>query len=105
MSNQPELTRSSTKGPLVTVVVPAPLRVFTNGSGEIEVVADSVATVIATIGAENEGLTARILTPEGDVRPLVNIFVDKDDIRSLEGLDTPLRNGAVVTIIPAIAGG
>ena len=105
MSDQPELTRSSAEGPRVTVMIPPPLRVFTDGSGEIEVVADSVATVIAMIGAEHDGLTARILTPEGDVRPLVNIFVDKDDIRSLEGLDTPLENGAVVTIIPAIAGG
>jgi molybdopterin synthase sulfur carrier subunit len=105
MSDQPVLTRSSTEGPRVTVVIPAPLRTFTDGSGEIEVVAKSVATVIAMIGAQNDGLTARILTPEGDVRPLVNIFVGKDDIRSLDGLDTPLENGAVVTIIPAIAGG
>ena len=105
MNMKPDTARSSANGPRVTVVIPAPLRVFTNGLSEIDLVADSVAAAIAAIGSENDGFAARILMPEGDVRPLVNIFVDKNDIRTLDGLNTRLRDGAVVAIIPAIAGG
>jgi len=105
MRKQSGFAGSSATEPRVTVIIPAPLRAFTGGLAEIELTADSVAEAIAAISSENEGFASRILMPDGDVRPLVNIFVDKDDIRTLDGLKTRLRDGAVVAIIPAVAGG
>lgn len=105
MKDQSDNSPSTVSEPRVTVVIPAPLRSFTAGQGEIEVAAISVAKAIDVIGQRYDGLSTRILTPEGAVRPLVNIFIDKDDIRSLDGLDTILTDGAVMAIIPAIAGG
>jgi molybdopterin converting factor small subunit len=50
-------------------------------------------------------LLPRVLTPEGELRPFVNLFVDRDSVRGLQGLATPVPPGAIVSIVPAVAGG
>ena len=89
----------------VTVLLPPPLREVAGGADELTAEAETVADLLTNIDASHPGLVARIMTPEGTIRPLVNVFIDNDDIRTLDGIDTCLADGAVVSIIPAIAGG
>ena len=78
---------------------------FTNGAAEIGVEADTLGQALAEIEQHHPGLSARILTPEGDIRPFVNLFVGETSARFMDGLNTPVSNGAIISIIPAVAGG
>jgi len=89
----------------VTVRIPYALRPFTNGAAQITVEAITLRHALSVIDRSHPGLRARVLTPEGDVRPNVNLFVGDASVRDLDGLDTTLVDGAVVSIIPAVAGG
>lgn len=87
-----------------TIRIPMPLRSYTQGAGEITVQASTVREALLALGAE-EGLRERVLSPQGELRQFVNVFVGSRNIRSLSGLETPLAEGDVVTIVPAVAGG
>ena len=89
----------------MTVRIPTALRPFTNGAAEIGVEADTLGQALAEIEQHHPGLSARILTPEGDIRPFVNLFVGETSARFMDGLNTPVSNGAIISIIPAVAGG
>lgn len=89
----------------VTVRIPAPLRSFVDGRAELVVEADRVDTLLDRLAVEHDGLVQRILTPERELRPFVNIFVDEQRLRGSEALRRELRPGQVVSIIPAVAGG
>ena len=89
----------------MTVRIPTALRPFTNGAAEIGVEADTLGQALAEIEQRHPGLSARILTPEGDIRPFVNLFVGETSARFMDGLNTPVSNGAIISIIPAVAGG
>jgi len=89
----------------VTVWIPPALREFVAGAEELAVEADNVAAALAALGGQHAGFLNRVLSPEGHVRPLVNVFVDEDNIRDLDGLETPLADRRSIAIIPAIAGG
>ncbi len=89
----------------VTVRIPAALQDFTGGARECAVTAASVADVVARLGERHPQLASRLLTPDGTLRPFVNVFVGADNVRDLQGLDTPIPEGTPVTILPAVAGG
>ena len=89
----------------VTVGIPGPLREFTGGAAELRLDAATVEAALRAIGAENPGFLNRVLTPEGGLRPHVNVFVNADSVKSLDGLATQLPDGASVLIVPAVAGG
>lgn len=89
----------------VTVQLPPPLRPFADEAAELRVEAHSVAEALAAIGADRAALLSRILTPEGELRPYVNVFVGERNVRRLDGLATALADGDIVAIIPAVAGG
>lgn len=89
----------------VTVQIPSPLRPFAAGAAQVEVEANDVSGALRALGAGREALLARVLTPEGELRPYVNVFVGDRNIRRLDGLATRLSDGEVVAIIPAVAGG
>ena len=89
----------------VTVQIPPPLRVFADDAAELTVEAGTIAEALDAIGAGREPLIARILTPEGELRPYVNVFLGERNVRRLNGLQTPLAEGDVIAIIPAVAGG
>ena len=88
-----------------TVRIPAPLRSFTDGAGEVCVSGSTVGEVLLALAARYDGLGGRLLDDGGDLRPFVNVFVGSDDVRRLNGLATPVVDGAVLSIIPAVAGG
>lgn len=89
----------------VKVRIPTPLRTVTGGVSEVGVDASTVREMISALDAKHPGLRARICEDTGEVRRFVNVFVGDEDIRFLQGLDTPLNDGISVSIIPAVAGG
>lgn len=89
----------------IVVRVPAPLRTFTAGEHELRTAAGTVGEVLHQIAAVHPQLIHRLLSPEGNLRPFVNVFVGRANVRGLQGLDTPVPAGAVVSILPAVAGG
>ncbi len=89
----------------VTVRIPMPLRSFTGGAGEVRVQGHSAGEALRNLGGAHAGLPARIMTPEGRLRTFVNVFKGTENINDLQGLDTVLADGDVLTIVPAVAGG
>lgn len=89
----------------VKVRIPTPLRPVTGGVSEVGVDAASVREMIEALDSKHPGIRARICEDTGEIRRFVNVFVGDEDIRFLQGLDTPLPEGASVSIIPAVAGG
>lgn len=92
-------------GTEVVVRVPAPLRNLTGGQGEVRTAPGTLRAVIAALDGSYPGLQARLCEADGSLRPFVNVFVDNEDIRFLQGLDTDLGPGTRVSILPAVAGG
>ncbi|WP_371878697.1 ubiquitin-like small modifier protein 1 [Conexibacter sp. DBS9H8] len=88
----------------VTVKIPAQLRNVTDGAATVSVEATTVAEVLDALFARFGELRARISDDTG-LRRFVNVYVAGEDIRFLAGLDTPVGDGAQVTILPAVAGG
>lgn len=89
----------------VTVRVPAPLRSLTGGQGELHGRPGTLRALLDELEAAHPGLKGRICEPDGTLRRFVNIFVNEQDVRFLQGLDTLLEPGARVSILPAVAGG
>jgi molybdopterin synthase sulfur carrier subunit len=89
----------------VTIRIPTTLRPLSGGASTVEVEAGPLADVIGALEAAHPGFRDRLLDDDGGLRKFVNIFVDDDDVRYLEGLDTKVPDGQTVSIIPAVAGG
>lgn len=89
----------------VKVRIPTPLRQLTQGKEEVEVQATTVQELIAGLESQYKGIRERLCDEKGQVRRFVNIYVNNEDIRFLKNLDTSLRSGDEVSIVPAIAGG
>ncbi len=88
----------------VKVQIPTPLRQYTDGQDVVEVSGTNVGEVLQALGEKYPGITERLLE-NGRVRRFVNIYVNDEDIRYLNDLDTPVKDGDEVAIIPAVAGG
>jgi sulfur-carrier protein len=88
----------------VTVKIPTQLRAATGGESELEVASGTVGEVLDAVFDAHGDLRERI-TQDGDLRRFVNVYVDGEDIRFQQGLDTEINDGDEVTILPAVAGG
>ena len=89
----------------VIVRIPTVLRRLTGGREELEASGSTVGEVFAELGKEHQEFLARITTESGQLRPFLNVFVNGEDIRFAQELETPVRDGDEVSIIPSIAGG
>lgn len=89
----------------VTVRIPTPLRSFTGGKDAVQVQAASVRELLDALDAKHGGLKGRLCEASGAVRRFVNLYVNEEDIRFLDNLDTALKDGDEVSVVPAIAGG
>ena len=89
----------------VTVRIPTQLRTLTGGAGEIEAEGSSVGEVLKALDAAHPGFAERIFDDEGGLRRFVNVFLDEEDVRFLDGLGTPVTGGQTISIVPAVAGG
>ena len=88
----------------VKIQIPAPLRQHTNGQAVVEVSATTVKQTLDALAGQFPALAERVME-NGQVRRFVNVFVNDEDIRYLEGPDTIVNDGDAVSIIPAVAGG
>jgi molybdopterin synthase sulfur carrier subunit len=89
----------------VTVRVPTTLRTLTAGESQVAVDAGTVAEVLAALDAAHPGFKDKLMDDEGNLRRFVNVFVADDDVRFMDGMDTPVPEGETVSIVPAVAGG
>lgn len=90
---------------MATIRIPTPLRKYTQGDEQVSAAGATVAEVLADLDHNHPGIKDRLFDDKGQVRRFVNIFVDGEDIRHLQNLDTPVPEGGQISIIPAIAGG
>ena len=88
----------------VKVQIPTPMRQHTEGQAIVEVSGATVQAVLESLGQKYAGLTSRIFE-NGQVRRFVNLYLNEEDIRYLDNLATPVKDGDELAIIPAVAGG
>ncbi|MFN4080425.1 MAG: molybdopterin-synthase adenylyltransferase MoeB [Saprospiraceae bacterium] len=90
---------------MASIIIPTPLRKFVNNASRLEIQADTVEAAILQIAAEYPDIRKHLLDEQGQVRAFLNLFVGDEDVRDLQGVQTPLVSDAVLSIVPAIAGG
>ncbi len=88
-----------------TLKIPSPLRYYTNGKAEVSVHGGTVQEAMGSLVEQFPALHPHLYSPEGKLRAFVNLFVGEDNIRDLQGLETPLSPEAQLRLIPSIAGG
>jgi sulfur-carrier protein len=87
------------------VRIPTPLRALTKGTAEVQAKGDSVAAIVEDLERQFPGLRERLVDEGGELRRFINIYVNEEDIRFLDGKKTALKASDQVSIVPAIAGG
>ncbi len=88
-----------------TVRIPTILRTYTAGAAEVTADGTTLQEVITSLDGQFPGIASRVLDDNGQLRRFVNVYVNDDDVRFIEGLDSPTADGAQISIIPAVAGG
>jgi MoaD family protein len=89
----------------VTVLIPTPLQKFTNEQASIDCNANNIGELIEALENNYNGIKSRICDEEGKPRRFLNLYVNSEDIRFLDGVNTELKDGDEVSIVPAVAGG
>ena len=89
----------------VRVRVPTPLRKYTQGADEVNALGGNTKALVDDLEKNYPGIKERICDESGKVRRFVNVYVNGDDIRFLQNLDTGLKEGDSISIVPAFAGG
>ncbi|MCB0091141.1 MAG: MoaD family protein [Caldilineaceae bacterium] len=90
---------------MATLFVPTPLRRLTGGASKVEVQGDNIGALLQALDQQYPGVNERLLDGDGNVKRFINIFVNDDEIGSLQGLNTPVSDSDKVSIVPAMAGG
>ena len=89
----------------VLIRIPTPLRRMTNGESKVEIDSSDVGDMVEKLDSSYPGLKARLVDENGDLRYFINIYLNGEDVRFLQGLDTATKSGDEVSIVPAVAGG
>jgi len=89
----------------IKVRIPTPLQKLTKNQAEVACDGASIGEIIASLEQQFPGIKERLCDPNGQLRRFINVYVNEEDIRFLEGSDTKLKDGDDISIIPAIAGG
>lgn len=90
---------------MATVLIPTPLRRLTANQSKVEIAGDTVGQVIVNLDTAYPGIGERLVDQNGAIKRFINVFVNNDEIRTLQGADTPVAAGDRVSIVPAMAGG
>ncbi|MBM3730768.1 MAG: MoaD/ThiS family protein [Actinobacteria bacterium] len=90
---------------MVTVRIPTTMRPISGGASTVQVDGATLRDVLRNLDAKHPGFGERLFDETGALRKFVNVFVADDDVRYLQGLDTPVPANETVSIIPAVAGG
>jgi len=89
----------------VTVRIPTPLRRMTNGKDKVEVASTVLGELVDNLNSEFPGFKDRLVDEEGELRYFVNIYLNGEDVRFMDGLNTSTNEGDEISIVPAVAGG
>jgi sulfur-carrier protein len=89
----------------IEVRIPTILRTYTDGAKQVEGSGGSLTALLDDLESRHSGLRGRLVTGEGALHRFVNVYVNDEDVRFLGGLETPLKDGDSVTVLPAVAGG
>ncbi|MGN6032341.1 MAG: ubiquitin-like small modifier protein 1 [Thermomicrobiales bacterium] len=105
-----DTTTSSTTSPAtatgtVHVLIPTPLRTYTGGEAKVSAAGGTVGEVIADLNGRFPGIQDRICEDDGEIRRFVNVFVNGQNVRKLDGAATAVKDGDEIGVIPAMAGG
>ncbi len=90
---------------MATVYIPTPLRRYTGGQSKVTVEASTVGELLQALDRQYPGLAQRLMDGNGQVKRFINVFLNDDEIRALQGLETPVSPQDRVSIVPAMAGG
>jgi len=89
----------------IEVRIPTILRSYTDGEKAVEGKGDTLGDLFADLDARHGGLRDRLVGNDGSLNRFVNVYLNDEDVRFLGGIETPVSDGDVVTILPAVAGG
>ncbi|OIQ00304.1 MAG: molybdopterin synthase sulfur carrier subunit [Zetaproteobacteria bacterium CG2_30_46_52] len=89
----------------IAVRIPTPLRKLTAGADEVAIEGATIGALIDNLEAAHPGMKERLCDENGEIRRFVNVYLNDEDVRFLEGRNTALKSGDEVSIVPAIAGG
>jgi molybdopterin synthase sulfur carrier subunit len=106
-SQQPVISSFDGMGPTptITIHVPGPLRAYCAGAAQLSIPANTVRAALRDLERSQSALYRNVCDETGTLRRHLNVFVNSDNVRDLDGIDTTLRPGDVVTILPAVSGG
>jgi sulfur-carrier protein len=90
---------------MATIRIPPVLRAQTGGQTEVDAAGSNVGEVLHALTAEHPATEEQLFGPEGDLNRYVNVYLNDEDVRVLDGLDTAVSDGDTVVILPAMAGG
>ena len=92
----------------IKIIIPSPLRNLSNGERSVNIELDENSTILDSINKLNDiysGISAKIIDENNSLHNFVNIFMDGEDVRYMQGIDTKLTPGSEISIVPAVAGG
>ena len=90
---------------MTTLRIPTPLRPYAEGVSEIEIKVKTVGQALDEVTGKYPDLRKHLYSEEGELRPFVNLFINDEDVRYLQGMDTPVKEDDKLMILPSIAGG
>lgn len=90
---------------MATVLIPTPLRRLTANQSKVDVAGATVGEIIGALAAAYPGIGERLLDGEGQIKRFINVFVNENEIRTLQSADTAVAPGDKISIVPAMAGG
>ncbi len=88
-----------------TIRIPSPLRRYTNSQSKVQVSGASIQELLDNLDAEYPGVKSRLFDDTGQIKRYVNVFINGNEIRTLQGAETPVADNDEISIIPAMAGG
>ena len=89
----------------ITVRIPSPLRRLTGGSDIVDADGSSISGIVDNLESNYNGFKERLIDENGEMRYFVNLYLNGEDVRFLQGLDTETKDGDEISIVPAVAGG
>ncbi len=89
----------------IKVRIPVPLRRLTNNQAVVEASGETIIDVIENLDIDYPGIKERLCNEKGDIRRFVNVYVNMEDIRYLDGKESKVRDGDEISLVPAVAGG
>lgn len=90
---------------MTTLRIPTPLRAYTGGKSEVTVAGAKISEALADLTTQYPAIKPHLFNENGDLRPFVNLFIGESNIKDLQGVETPIKDGDRVMLIPSIAGG